>query len=471
MQARFPKHVTRPFAALLALTLAAGAAGCGNDRAVVAHVGDAAITTGDYYDFGRGLAFQYTGPPDTAKAAFLDDLIRQELLLVYGHESGILEDSLIAHDRAKMEEQFMRTALIAELVPRAVAVSDAEVRRFYAMRDSATRVRLIVVPSRQMMDKALEELAAGDDFEVVANRFNVSGRLPAGGDLGYILPGTLDEPLDTALRTGRVGERVGPTTAPGGGWYLAQIVDRVAGTRDSLAAEAPQIQQALQQRKRRALSSRAFEQLRDQYRVTLTPGAVQAFFGHFNQPDLAPGVGDPDAPAGDLARPLATYDSLGTTRTYTLADALDDLDDPQGERPDPTMLSSFGPWIESRVVNRAMRIEGRRRHLMDTPRIADALDMRFRTELLNSVYAEAVERVAQPTEDDVRQAYAMRATPDMPAFDDLDPQMRAQLQFDGMEVARRRRLFELTDSLRAAIPVTVDQAVLAKLPWPVPARP
>jgi len=465
MHARISKPFPRPIAALIALSLAFALAGCGGGQQTLATVGDRVITVADFENAAKALPFTYPGTPDSARHSLVNDLVRQELLLHYGFTSGILVDSIVTADRARMEEQMVRSVLINELVPRTVGVSEAEARRFWAMRDSATRVRMIFVPDRGMMDVVEQELARGDEFEMVAERFNVSGMLPQGGDLGFILPGTLDEPLDSQIRRGAVGDVVGPTQAPGG-WYIAKLVDRMISSRDSFAVEAPQIDQALRQRKRRILSQRAFEGLRDQYEVTLAPGAVQAFFAHFNQPGSSPGIGNPSPSPAELAQVLATYDSLGVTMTYTLADALHDLDSSQGERPDPVMLSTFGPWIESRVVNRVLRIEAHRRHLQDTPLIASALEQRLKSELINSVYEQAIAQNVIPTEEDLREAYEMRATPDMPPFDQIPEDMRARLGYDAGEVARRRRLFALTDSLRAATPVTVNEAVLAKLSWP-----
>ena len=59
----------------------------------------------------------------------------------------------------------------------------------------------------------------------------------------------------------------------------------------------------------------------------------------------------------------------------------------------------------------------------------------------------------------------------MPALDALPPGMAQSVKQEAEEAARERRLAQLTDSLRAAVKITVDRNLLLRLPWPVAPMP
>lgn len=54
-----------------------------------------------------------------------------------------------------------------------------------------------------------------------------------------------------------------------------------------------------------------------------------------------------------------------------------------------------------------------------------------------------------------------------PPFESLDPNVRGVLEQEAVEIARERRFLAFMDELKRFFPVTIDQALLKKLPWPV----
>jgi hypothetical protein len=56
----------------------------------------------------------------------------------------------------------------------------------------------------------------------------------------------------------------------------------------------------------------------------------------------------------------------------------------------------------------------------------------------------------------------------VPTFEALSPQVQDGLRQQARELAAERRLRQFTDSLRAVTPVTVDRALLRRIPWPAP---
>lgn len=74
-----------------------------------------------------------------------------------------------------------------------------------------------------------------------------------------------------------------------------------------------------------------------------------------------------------------------------------------------------------------------------------------------------------PAEDGYRFVQLMAKSQQTPRWDELDPQVLQQLQSLAIERQREARFNALTDSLRRALPVTVDRARVEKLEWPLEA--
>ena len=57
----------------------------------------------------------------------------------------------------------------------------------------------------------------------------------------------------------------------------------------------------------------------------------------------------------------------------------------------------------------------------------------------------------------------------MPTLETLAPDARQAIEMDALNLARERRLSQVTDSLRRALPVTIDERRLARVAWPTAA--
>ena len=62
---------------------------------------------------------------------------------------------------------------------------------------------MIFTPSEPEIHAAAAELRRSGDFGAIADRFNPAGFTPPGGDIGFMPPGMLQNPIDDAVRTGR----------------------------------------------------------------------------------------------------------------------------------------------------------------------------------------------------------------------------------------------------------------------------
>jgi hypothetical protein len=293
--------------------------------------------------------------------------------------------------------------MVERLVPRDIPVSEGEAWMLYARRAQEARLQVIYTFDQTLANAAMSELRRGRDFTEVATRFNLPGLLPAGGDLGYVTPGSLPAPLDDWLTDAPLQRVLGPVHAADEAWYIARVLARRPRTREPFEAEQMTLTETLRQRKRRAVSIKVFQRLREEYGLRVEPGAPQLLFARYNHaPEDTVDTQDPTIV-------LARYrGSDGREATYKLRDAIDDLEN-GAERPNPTMLPSFEQWIESRTMQRIVLVEARRRRLHEEPAIAQRVRERVDNYVLNTLYESVIADRAQPTPQDLQAAYARQA--------------------------------------------------------------
>lgn len=79
--------------------------------------------------------------------------------------------------------------------------------------------------ARRSADRIVEQLKRGVPFEALARQFSHGATATAGGDLGWILPGSLDPALDAAVARLGVRQPSEPIRTPAG-WHILFVVDR-----------------------------------------------------------------------------------------------------------------------------------------------------------------------------------------------------------------------------------------------------
>jgi hypothetical protein len=393
--------------ALLPVLLALALAGCGVDSTrVLARVGSRTITVDDFVETARDKEGQYPGPADSAKALLLGDLVQGALVLHDAERIGLYGQPVIQAARAPIEVEEARKALDRRLVPADVPVSEGEVEELYAWRARAAHVRVIPCVSRGAAAAAAAELARGARFAEVADRFGRPGGAPPGGDLGYVLPGSLLPPLDRYLREGPLRTVIGPLDASGQGWFLLEVLERKERQQRPLDEQRVILRDMLRQRKVWALRLLARQSLRTAYDVRPEPGGAQAMFTYFNQSVGDTSDRDLEHPApAQRAIVLARYRAGGADSVYTLGDATTDLLDYGRERPDMMMIPAIENWIEDSVILRVTVIEAKRRRLLEEPEIRRRIDRRVDGQVLDLYYNTEIAHGAEATPDDLLEAY------------------------------------------------------------------
>lgn len=139
----------------------------------------------------------------------------------------------------QLEAQIAWGKIIRRKVRGQVDVSEAEIddalgRMRSNVGKTETRVAEIFVPvdradgadeGKRSADRIIEQLRRGAPFAAVAQQFSQGATAQAGGDLGWVLPGSLDPSLDAEME--KVQPRqFSPPIRSAAGWHILYVVDR-----------------------------------------------------------------------------------------------------------------------------------------------------------------------------------------------------------------------------------------------------
>src|SRR5262249_30862456 len=102
---------------------------------------------------------------------------------------------------------------------------------------------------------------------------------------------------------------------------------------------------------------------------------------------------------------------------FTMGEAIDELRNGQGDRPDPSVLPSIEEWILLQASNRIALTEARRRLIASDPEWRRQLDEAVNGYILEAYYKEEVAGTSEQRPEHAQQAY----DPNRPRFDQLEP--------------------------------------------------
>jgi len=380
--------------ALAALALSLALAGCSPGRQPLIRAGSQTVTVEDFDRTAQTAAAQYMGAPEVAKAELLDDLRRRAVLLELAHRLGHDTSAVVRNTEADEERRMLLQMLYARVAPQGQRVSEAEARALYEARKEEMHAHLIYSSSREGAMGAIRRLRAGEPFEKVAVDYSLLGVLPPNGDLDWVAPGALPDPLDGALRHQELGEISGPLESREG-WFVLMVSERRPRQQPDFEALRAGMFDLARQRKFRAAFNRGYTQMKEAHAVKLVPGGAQLLFRVMSPVD-------PVTPTPEMRRsPLATYDGL----TYTLEDAYTDMSRAENQQPPPNLLPAIEIWIEAQVMTRVAVSEAKTRHLHEEPEAAASLRSKREQALLQGAYDIATQGVPLAGPDMIAMAW------------------------------------------------------------------
>jgi parvulin-like peptidyl-prolyl isomerase len=176
------------------------------------------------------------------------DDARAEIAVQFGGEEPMyaqLEEEQ-GLDRDEVDRQLelvaLQDAIVAEL---GTEVSEADVQEAY---EQGTPARHILVEEEDQAAEAIERIEDGEDFAAVAQDSSIDGTAQAGGDLGFVQPGTTVPEFEDALFDADEGELVGPVQSDFGFHVierlekpaLTDVEDQLRATLEEQAAQEGQ---------------------------------------------------------------------------------------------------------------------------------------------------------------------------------------------------------------------------------------
>lgn len=139
----------------------------------------------------------------------------------------------------QIEATIAWTKIVRRRVRPQVEVSDAEIDDALAriranVGKTESRVAEIFIPidkvdqadeAKRSADRVLEQLRRGASFGALAQQFSQGATAQSGGDLGWILPGSLDSALDAVVEKIPLRQVSEPIRTPAG-YHILYVVDR-----------------------------------------------------------------------------------------------------------------------------------------------------------------------------------------------------------------------------------------------------
>ncbi|WP_052134252.1 peptidylprolyl isomerase [Sphingomonas sp. 37zxx] len=208
--------------------------------------------------------------------------------------------------RRQIEGELAWTRLLRRQVEPFISVGEEEVNAIIARLEAAKgteethlkEIYLSATPDRaaEVMEngrKMIEAMRGGTPFEYFARNFSEATTKAVEGDLGWISPAVLPEPLAQAARTMQVGQIAGPIEIPGG-YSILYMVDK----RQVLMADPRDARLSLRQ-------------VAVKFPTALTPTQVQARADEFAElTQSIQGCGNVNAVAQKIGAEVVDNDSI-----------------------------------------------------------------------------------------------------------------------------------------------------------------
>ena len=219
-------------------------------EAVVATVGDDAITEADLAFAAEDLAQELGNIPPEDRKAFLVTVLIDMKVMAQAARSQQMDQTEIFRRRLQyLEERALRRAYFAEKIstavtPEAVQTAyDAFVASFPA--EEEVRASHILVTTEDDAKAIVAELAAGAAFADLAATKSIDPSATSnGGDLGFFSKGMMVKPFEDAAFGLEAGQISAPVQSDFG-WHIIKLEERRQSAPPPLEEVGPQLQQQI----------------------------------------------------------------------------------------------------------------------------------------------------------------------------------------------------------------------------------
>ncbi len=198
---------------------------CGVGEDVIAKVGDHEIDVASLQVYLEGVTGNSWQEVEWRVASsLLDQLIDQEVVAAAanGRPSSAIPDDPAARSAAVR-------SLLREVCGPVPAVSqdvlDQEIaRRLERAQPARAHVRQLLLKSLEEAEAARERLNQGEEFERISLEASHAPNAEGGGELGYVVQGTLPQDLDEVIFAMEPGTTSQPVPSPAG-YHIFQVLE------------------------------------------------------------------------------------------------------------------------------------------------------------------------------------------------------------------------------------------------------
>jgi len=374
-----------------------------------------------------------SGEGDEAKLAFLDEIVRKELLVIAGYREGINDDPRIAaaldHFRTQKAENMLRDELITE----PSQVTPEEVEEYYSYRDAMFQLREIVLPDEESANEAYRRVTeGGEDVAAVATEVSTASSAADGGRRPIQAWTDLHPLMRDAIRHSEPGDIVGPLDLSGT-YYILEVLSKKTPP-DQLPLEGQHLAGITAEArgfKRDLLEHSIIEGWMKDANITFNPeGEALACERVQEQVDklIPPDDGEmtseiaiqrakiqivPQFSEEEAAMEFVTFNIGGKKTTWTLGDYARILADSPGiETPKQGNEAYVEDSVQKRVFKMIKDYEIEKRGYLTSREMEDYLAARKEEAIVDLTYdAEVQQKMDEPTGQEVRDYF--RAHRDM----------------------------------------------------------
>lgn len=220
-----------PGSVVVALLLAAGAAGAETPDPVVARVDGEEIRRSDVVEAQQLLSAQYRQVPfERLFEPLLERMINSRLAVKAGRGEKLHEGELVRRQVARFEDRLVERIYLDRRLK--TVLTENALRRRYA--DSVTdfkpkeeiSARHILVKTEEAARAVIKELESGADFAELARVTSTGPSKTKGGDLGYFTRDRMVPEFADAAFALKKGAFTGEPVQTQFGWHVIKLEDR-----------------------------------------------------------------------------------------------------------------------------------------------------------------------------------------------------------------------------------------------------
>ena len=234
------------------VTVLGGCAG-GNEKNVLVRIDKKhIITLASFNNRISKLPQRYRDVINKNKAAFLNEVIIDELLYNEALNKGLNKDKEIKEIMREARKKILIARLLKDEVDDEIVISEEEIQEFYNANGErfgvpeVRRASHILVATDEEAQNVLQELAAGKKFEDLARERSIDPTSKVGGDIGYFTRKQLTPEIETVAFGMEVDEISGVVKTKFG-YHLIKLTE----IRDPRVKELAEVRDAVEQSLRR----------------------------------------------------------------------------------------------------------------------------------------------------------------------------------------------------------------------------